>query len=74
VRRAVGTLAVATAPSFDGATDTITIPTATGVSYFIDDEEVTGNVTITGATEVAAAPDEGYYLESNTNRTWTYTP
>lgn len=75
VRRAVGTLAVATAPSYNGTTKVITIPTAAGVSYFVDDEEVTGTVgPITGATEVAASPDDGYYLESNTNRTWTYTP
>jgi hypothetical protein len=74
VRRAVGTLAVATAPSFNGTTDTITVPNTTGVSYFVNDEEVTGDVHITGQTEVTAAPDDGYYLESNTNRSWVYTP
>jgi HK97 family phage prohead protease len=76
VRRGVGTLAVATQPSFDGATNTITIPTVTGVSYFdtSTDEELTGDVVITEMTEVEARPDDGYYLESNTTDSWTYTP
>ena len=73
VLRAEGTLAVATAPSFDGETETITVPTATGVNYLINDEVVTGDVVITGPTEVVAEPDAGYYLAPNTTRTWTYT-
>lgn len=76
VTRAQGTLAEPEAPSFDGTTDTITIPTVTGVSYFdtSDDSELTGDVVITQATEVEARPDEGYYFAPNTNTTWTYTP
>lgn len=74
VLRGEGTLAVATAPSFDGTTDTITIPTVTGVNYYINDEVVTGDVVIDGPTEVEAAPADGYYLASNTTRTWVYTP
>jgi hypothetical protein len=73
VTRGEGTLAAATAPSFDGATDTITIPTVTGVNYLIDDEVVDGDVVITGPTEVVAEPDEGYYLATNSTRSWTYT-
>jgi hypothetical protein len=72
VTRATGTLATATAPSFDGSTDTITIPSATGVEYTIDDEVVTGNKHITGPTEVVAQPEDGYYLASNTTRSWSY--
>ena len=72
VRRAVGALATPTAPSFDGATDTITIPTAEGVNYLVDDEVVTGDVVITGPTEVVAEPADGYYLASNSTHSWTY--
>lgn len=76
VTRQVGTLATATQPSFDGTTDTITIPVVTGVSYFntATDAEMTGNVVITQTTEVEARPDAGYYLASNTTNSWTYTP
>lgn len=74
ITRAQGTLATATNPSFDGATNTITIPTATGVIYLINEEPVTGNVVITQTTEVVAVADEGYYLAPNTTREWTYTP
>ena len=74
IRRVQGTLATATNPSFDGETNTITIPTATGVIYLINDEPVTGDVVITQSTEVTATADEGYYLAPNTTREWTYTP
>lgn len=74
VRRVQGTLATATNPSFDGETNTITIPTATGVIYLIDGEPVTGDVEISSTTEVTAVADEGYYLAPNTTREWTYTP
>jgi HK97 family phage prohead protease len=74
IRRVLGTEATATNPSFDGTTNTITIPTATGVIYLIDDEPVTGSVVITTTTEVNAVADEGYYLAPNTTREWTYTP
>lgn len=76
IKRSEGTLATAAAPSFDGATNTITVPTATGVVYQINDEAVTGDVVITADTEVEAVADEGYYLAPNTTRTWsfTYTP
>ena len=76
VTRAQGTLATPEAPSFDGTTDTITIPTVTGVSYFdtSDDSELTGDVVITESTEVEARPDEGYYFAPNTTTTWTYAP
>jgi len=74
IRRALGTLATPTSPSFDGGTNTITIPTATGVIYTINDEPVTGDVVITVTTEVVAVPDEGYYFDYNITREWTYTP
>lgn len=75
VTRALGTLATPTQPSFDGGTDTITIPTVTGVSYFdtSTDLEMTGNVVITKDTEVEARPDDGYYFASNITTSWSYT-
>lgn len=72
VRRQVGTAATATSPSFDGLTNTITIPTTTGVDYLIGDEVVTGTVEILETTEVEAQPQTGYYFPANTNRFWTF--
>lgn len=73
ILRAQGTLATAAAPSFDGASNTITVPTSAGVVYQIDDTAVSGPVTITKDTEVVAVPDEGYYLAPNTTNSWSYT-
>jgi hypothetical protein len=74
VTRAAGTEvpAGATAPSFDGATDTVTIPTKTGVVYTIDGEEVTGDVVISEPTEVRAEAAPGYYLPTGTTRSWYF--
>lgn len=74
ITRKLGTLAVATQPSFDGATNTITIPTASGVEYLIDGEVVTGSIVIDKATEVVAEAAVGNYLASNTTNSWVYTP
>jgi hypothetical protein len=74
ITKAQGTLANATTPSFNGETNTITIPTATGVEYLINDEVVTGNVVITQLTEVNAEPTAGYYLTTGSTRDWTYAP
>lgn len=73
IRRLQGTLATATAPSFNGATNTITIPTSTGVVYLIDGNVVTGDVVITQDTEVTAEATTGYYLAAGTVRDWTFT-
>ncbi len=73
IRRSLGELAVATAPSFNGETNTITIPTVEGLVYSIDDEPKTGSVVITKTTEVNVSADEGYYLAPNTTRDWTFT-
>ena len=74
ITRAQGELATATQPSFNGATDTITIPDVEGVEYTINDEPVTGDVHITGPTEVVAHPELGYYLATGSTREWSYTP
>lgn len=69
-----GTLAVATAPSFDGNTETLTIPSSTGVEYRVDGESVpAGDIVIDGPTEVTAHAQTGYYLASNTTTAWVFT-
>ena len=74
VKRATGTSVTPAAPSFVGATNTVTIPATAGVVW--EGNGVTwapGDHVITETTEVAAAPDEGYYFPANTTRDWTFT-
>lgn len=74
VTRAAGTKATPTAPSFDGTTNTLTIPTVTGVVYTIDGEEqVDGDdIVLTEPTEVRAEAESGYYIPTGTTRSWHY--
>lgn len=72
IRRNQGSEAVATAPSFDGPTNTITVPTVTGVDYLINDTVVTGDQVISEDTTITAAAQDGYYLESNSTTSWSY--
>lgn len=69
--RATGTSVTPEAPTLSG--NTITIPTTTGVLYFINDELATGTVEITEDTEVVATADEGYYIPSGATRSWSFT-
>lgn len=66
------TLATPTAPTFDSGTDTITIPTVTGVVYTIDGEVVTGAVVITEDTVVKAKPAAGYKFPPVTDDDWFF--
>lgn len=69
--------AAATAPTFNSGTNTITIPTTTGVVYYIDDEPVAaGPVVITEDTVVTARPSSGYFLSDGSDDDWLfeYTP
>ena len=70
-----GTLTVATPvePSYNAATDTITIPTVTGVIYKIDGEVVSGDVVITANTVVTAVPAFGYRFPAVTDDDWLIT-
>lgn len=61
-----------TEPSFDSGTNTITIPSVTGVTYKINDEAVTGAVVITQDTVVTATPDVGYSFPAVTDDDWLY--
>ena len=74
VRRAAGTEVVATAPTFDEETNTLTIPTTEGVQYFVNNEPATaGDQTITEDTWVQADPKAGYFLKANSTAEWSFT-
>ena len=72
ITRAAGTSVTPTAPSFDGDTNTVTIPTKTGVVYTIDGATVTGDVVITEPTEVRAEADVTYYIPTGTTKSWYF--
>ena len=60
-------------PAFNAGTNTITIPTVTGVAYFIDDEVVAaGAVVITVDTMVEARTIPGYVFTSGIDVDWFY--
>jgi hypothetical protein len=65
--------AVPAAPTFDSATDTITIPSVAGVVYMIDDEIVpAGPVVITEDTIVTAKPASGYRFPAVSDDDWFF--
>lgn len=66
------TLATPTSPTFNSETNTITIPSITGVVYSIDGEPVTGTVVITENTVVNANPASGYYFPEVTDDDWVF--
>jgi len=66
------TQAEPTAPTYTSATKTITIPTVTGVEYFIDGIKKTGNVVITKDTVVNARPALGYKFPLVTDDDWLF--
>lgn len=74
IKRTPGTAAVPSSPSFDGDTNTITIPSITGVVYTIEGIPVEGQEVITSTTEVEAQPAEGYSFPSGATRSWTFVP
>lgn len=66
--------ATPTEPAYDSGTDTITIPTVTGVIYTINGEPVAaGPVVITTNTVVKAVPAPGYRFPAVTDDDWLYT-
>lgn len=74
VKRTSGTTVNPTVPTFVQATNTITIPTVTGVTYYdaSDDSVLTGDVVITETTDVEARPNTGYNFPHNTDADWTF--
>lgn len=62
-----------TQPVFDTEDNEITIPTVTGVSYYIDDNVVSaGIVVITEDTVVVARPNAGYVFAAGIDDDWFY--
>lgn len=68
------TVVTPTAPTYDAGTHTITIPTVTGVTYYIDDVVVTGTYVLTsGQTKVVVAePNQGYEFPAVTDNDWLF--
>ena len=65
-----------TQPAFDDLTNTITIPTVAGVTYYNANTGAmlaAGPVVITEDTVVEARPQAGYYFPSNVDSDWLYT-
>lgn len=62
-----------TEPAYNDATDTITIPTVAGVTYYINDVAVAaGPVVITEDTVVVARPNAGYVFTPGVDDDWFY--
>ncbi len=62
-------------PAFDGATNTITIPTSAGSAYYIGGVlQTAGPVVITDPTVVEARPTPGNVFAAGTDDDWLYTP
>lgn len=60
-------------PSYNDATDTITIPTVTGVTYYINGDVVpAGPIVITQDTVVVARANSGYVFATGTDDDWFY--
>lgn len=60
-------------PAFNSGTNTITIPTVTGVTYYINDSAVAaGAVVISVDTVVQARPNAGYVFDSGVDDDWFY--
>lgn len=61
-------------PAYNASTHVITIPSQTGVKYFIDNVEVSAGAqpTITESTEVEARPTAGYSFPHGTDADWYF--
>ena len=60
-------------PAFNPTTETITIPTVVGVTYYINDVAVpAGDIVITEDTIVTARPNAGYVFAAGVDDDWFY--
>ena len=82
IRRAQGTLATPTVPTFVASTGVVTIPTVTGVDYYSVDDTLTETKLTAGAQEAIAAgatitiiakPKTDYYFPHNFDADWDFT-
>lgn len=77
IMRQQGTSATPAAPSFDGGTNTVTIPATTGIQYIVNGaNQAAGALVITEDVLVEAEAKPGYYIPSSAVTSWsfTYTP
>jgi hypothetical protein len=65
--------ATPTAPTYNGTTHVITIPSVTGVIYKIGGVTKTGTVTIAASTVVNAVPAPGYIFTQPSDDDWLFT-
>lgn len=75
IRKTAGTnvLVAPVQPVFDDATNTITIPTVTGMTYEIGGAaQIAGPVVIAVDTVVDAIPAAGYYFANTAEDSWTF--
>ena len=78
IKRASGTTVVPLTPAFNEETNTITIPTTTGVEYYdvtdpTNDVALSpGAVVITRTTDVEARPATGFSFPHGTDNDWVY--
>jgi len=63
--------ATPTEPTYDAGTNTLTIPTITGVTYYINDEaQAAGPQVLTENVIVEARPNVGYKFPANVDTDW----
>ncbi len=74
IKKDAGIVVTATQPSYNPTTKVITIPSVTGVKYFIDNVEKTAGdlPAITESTEVEARPSAGYSFAHGTDNDWYF--
>jgi HK97 family phage prohead protease len=74
IKKTLGVVVTPQTPSFNGATNTITVPSVAGVVYYNAETgaQISGSVVISETTEVEARPDTGYSFPHNTDADWTY--
>jgi len=74
IKRQQGTAATPAAPSFNGTTNTITIPATTGVDYLVNGTvKPAGPVVITADALVEAEAKDTYYFPAGSTTQWNFT-
>ena len=65
-----------TAPTYNSGTHTITVPTQTGITYYVGDDVITAgaHVLSTGQHEIITArPNAGFVIGDGNDNTWEFT-
>ena len=76
ISKATGTQVIPPAPTFNAATNIITLPATTGVVWEVDGAVETGTFEVTALNTpvtVEAVPAEDYYFPNNITTEWTFT-